>query len=109
MTPRPSGPRTNGNEGVLHIPQSSRNEAAPLDGLVSYPGQSLEWGLTSLQRYSQYIPQLQPTGLFNQWVLGKHRIVQMQHPLYSSDPLALSNIFLFSKLKIYLKENIRKL
>ena len=36
-----SGPGSNGNERVLHIPQSSRTEASPLDGLVSYPGNLL--------------------------------------------------------------------
>ena len=29
------------NEGVLHNPQSSRTEASPSDGLVSYPGHLL--------------------------------------------------------------------
>ena len=33
-----SGPESNGNEGVLYIPQSSRSGALPLDGLVSYAG-----------------------------------------------------------------------
>ena len=29
---------SNDNEGVLHIPQSSKIEASPSDDLVSYPG-----------------------------------------------------------------------
>ena len=34
-----SGPGSNGNEGVLHIPQSSSiTEASPSDYSVSYPG-----------------------------------------------------------------------
>ena len=33
-----SGPGNNGNEGVLHIPQSIWTEALPSDRLVSYPG-----------------------------------------------------------------------
>ena len=44
-----SGPGSNGNEGVLHIPQSSRTEAFPSDGSVSHPGHLLgRVGLTSL-------------------------------------------------------------
>ena len=31
-----SGPGSNSNEGVLHIPQSSRTGFSPLDGLESY-------------------------------------------------------------------------
>ena len=59
-----SGPGSNGNEGVLHIPQSSCiTGASLLDCLVSYPEYLLEWGLTSQQRWSQCILQPQPTGL----------------------------------------------
>ena len=36
-----SGPKSNGNEEVLYIPQSSKTEASPSDGLVSYPGHLL--------------------------------------------------------------------
>ena len=42
-TPRQSGPESNDNEGVLHIPQSSRTEVSPSDSFVSYPGHSW-WG-----------------------------------------------------------------
>ena len=49
-------------EGVLHIPQSSRIEASPSDILVSYPGHSLERGLTPLQRCSRHILQPQSNG-----------------------------------------------
>ena len=39
-----SGPRSNGNEGVLRIPQSpSITGTSPADCLVSYPGHSW-WG-----------------------------------------------------------------
>ena len=42
MLPLLSGPGSNGNEGVLHIPQSSSTtEASPSDCLVSYPGHLL--------------------------------------------------------------------
>ena len=41
-TPGQSGPGTDGNKGVLHIPQSSSiTGTSPSDGLVSYPGHSL--------------------------------------------------------------------
>ena len=41
-TPCQSGLGSNGNEGLLHIPQSSKiTGAPPADGLVSYPGHSL--------------------------------------------------------------------
>ena len=34
-----SGPESNGNEGVLNIPQSSMTGASLSNGLVSYPEQ----------------------------------------------------------------------
>ena len=34
---------SNGNEGVLNIPQSSSTGALPLDGLVSNPGHLMGW------------------------------------------------------------------
>ena len=38
----PSGPESDGNEGVIRIPQSSSiTRTSPLDCLVSYPGHSL--------------------------------------------------------------------
>ena len=37
-----SGPGSNGNEGVLDILQSSKTGASLSNGLVSYPGHSLE-------------------------------------------------------------------
>ena len=44
-TPGESGPRSNGNERVLCIPQSSSiTGAAPSDCLVSYPGYLVEGG-----------------------------------------------------------------
>ena len=42
MTPGQSGPRSNGNEWVFHVPQSTNiTEASPSDCLVSYPGHLL--------------------------------------------------------------------
>ena len=40
-TPDQSGTGSNGNERVLHIPQSSRTRASPSDCLVSYLGHPL--------------------------------------------------------------------
>ena len=41
-TPGQSGPGSDGNEGILYIPQSSSiTGASPTDCLVSYPGDSL--------------------------------------------------------------------
>ena len=45
-TPGQSGPGSDGNEGVLRIPQSSSiTEASPSDYLVSYPRQSVYWAV----------------------------------------------------------------
>ena len=58
----PSGPGIDGNEGVLHVPQSSRITGTSLSGcLVTYPRYSLGGGLTPLQRCSQCILLLPPT------------------------------------------------
>ena len=65
-TPSQSGHRSNGNEEVICIPQSSSiTGAAPSDCLMFISGHTLgEVGLfTPLQRCSRYILQLQPTGL----------------------------------------------
>ena len=59
-----SGPGSDGNEGVLCIPQSSSiTGALPSDFFMSYPGHLLGEGVTSLQRCSWCILQPQPTGL----------------------------------------------
>ena len=58
-----SGPKSNGNEGVLCIPQSSSiTETSPSDCLVSYTGHSLGRGLNPLQKCCQCILQPQLTG-----------------------------------------------
>ena len=49
-----SGLESNGNEGVFHIPQSSRTRASPSDGHVIYKTPVVK-GLTPLQRCSQSI------------------------------------------------------
>ena len=59
---RASGPGRDGNEGVLHIPQSPTiTGTSPLDCLLSYPGHFGGGGLIPLQRSSRYILQSQPT------------------------------------------------
>ncbi len=50
-----SGSGSNGNEGVLHIPQSSTiNEASLSDCLVLYPGNSLGESYPSVELQSVY-------------------------------------------------------
>ena len=62
-TPDQSGTGSDGNEGVLHIPQSSSiTGTSPSDCLVSYPGHSWGVGSSPLQRCSWCILQPQPTG-----------------------------------------------
>ena len=69
-TPSQSGPGSNGNEGVLRIPQSpSITGTSPSDCLVSF--QDTCWvGVTPLQRCSQCILQPQPTGQFGSFISG---------------------------------------
>ena len=54
-TPGQSGPGSDGNEGVLHIPQSSSiTEASPSDCLVSYTGHSFGVFYSSAEMQSVY-------------------------------------------------------
>ena len=54
-TPGQSGPRSDGNEGVLRIPQnSSIAGTSPSDCLVSYPGYSLVGSYPSAEKQSVY-------------------------------------------------------
>ena len=48
-TPGQSGSGSNGKNGVINIPESSKAEASSSDCLVSYPGR-LSGSLTPLQR-----------------------------------------------------------
>ena len=43
-TPGQRRPVINDNKGALYIPENSRTEASPSDGLVSYPWHSLKLG-----------------------------------------------------------------
>ena len=65
ITPGQRGPASNDNEGIFHIPQTSKTEASLSDDFVSYPGHMLGRGgvLLFLQRCSQCILQPQPIGL----------------------------------------------
>ena len=50
-----SGPGSDGNEGVLHIPKSSSiTGTSPSDCLVSYPGHSLGGGYASAEAQLVY-------------------------------------------------------
>ena len=42
-----SGPGSNGNEGVLYIPQRTKTEPSPSDRLVLHPGHSLKGVLST--------------------------------------------------------------
>ena len=54
-TPGQSGPGSDGNEGVLRIPQSSSTAGtSPSDCLVSYPGHSLGGYYPSAEKQSVY-------------------------------------------------------
>ena len=54
-TPGQSEPRSNHNEGVLCIPQSSSiTEASPSDSLVSYPGHLLGESDPNAEMQSEY-------------------------------------------------------
>ena len=65
-TPGQSGPWSEGNKGVLCIPQSlSITGTSPSDCLVLCPGHSLVRVLTPLQRCSRCILQSQPTGNYH--------------------------------------------
>ena len=55
ITPGQSGPGSDGNKGVHHIPQSSSiTGTSPSDCLVSYPGHSLGGGFPSAEVQSVY-------------------------------------------------------
>ena len=68
--PGRSGTGSNGNEGVLRLPQSPNiTRTSSSDCLVSYPGYSLVGCLTSLQRGSLCILRPQLTGQMSCYVL----------------------------------------
>ena len=87
-TPGQSGPWSNGNEGVLRIPQrSSVTEASPSDYLVLYPGISLGESYHSAAKLSVYS---QFTGQVYIWCICKindallsihtHELIRVSRP-----------------------------
>ena len=55
ITPDQSEPGSDGNKGVLHVPQSSCiTETSPSDGFVSYTGHSMEESNLSAGMQSVY-------------------------------------------------------
>ena len=65
ITPGQSGFWSNGNEGVLHIPQISKAGGSPSDCLLSYLGHPLGASLTRRQICNQCILHPQQTKLKN--------------------------------------------
>ena len=53
-TPGQSGSESNSNEEVLYVSQISEVGASSSDGLMSYPGHSLEESYPSLEMHSVY-------------------------------------------------------
>ena len=53
-TPDQSGPESNGNEGALHIPQSSSNTWTKSDCLFLYPGHSFGESYPSAEMQTMY-------------------------------------------------------
>ena len=76
-TPSLSGPGSNGNERVLHIPQISKARTLPSDGLMSYAGHSLRRNLTFLFRCSQCILQPQPSELVKSY--GRPSVSKLEY------------------------------
>ena len=73
-----SRPRSYGNKGILHTPQSSSiTGTSPSDCFVSYLGHSLGGGLTPLQRCSCCILLPQPT-----WQSTNCKCIQTQKCTY---------------------------
>ena len=86
-----SRPGSNGNEGILHIPQSSKTRASPSDSLVSYLDHS--WNgrvLPPLQRCSQLIlqPQLTELNYMNRIKRKKKKLKNFKSRILSSHSLS---------------------
>ena len=73
-TPYQSRPRINDNEMVLHIPQIFRTGTSPSDGLMSYLGQSSQWGsYPSAQMQSAYTKVPSRFGCQKYKIIGENR------------------------------------
>ena len=67
-TPSQRGPGSNGNEGVLYIPQISKAEASLSDVLMSYPGHSWREGsYPSAEMQSVYSTAPANWAIFDPW------------------------------------------
>ena len=74
-----SRPGSNGNEGVLHIPQSSSiTGTSPLDCLVSYPGHSFVGGRSYPYAEMQLVYSTAPAD----WVINIIRFLEFEIAYY---------------------------
>ena len=100
--PGQSGPGSNGNEGLLCIPQSpSITGTSPSDCLVSYAGHSFGGGSSPLHRCSLCILQLRPTGQCFLWLLCDCWLVLL---VYSEFLICL--LFLLTPFTCYLRLSV---
>ena len=71
MTPGQSGPGSEGNKGVLCIPQSSSiTGTSPSDFFVSYPGHSLGEGRSYPSAEKQSVYSTTPADWENGWIIS---------------------------------------
>ena len=81
-----SGPRTNGNEGLLWIPQISMAGTSLSDGLMSYPGNLLGGRSYSFAEMQMYFTPPSWLGLDKMWhkvnfqCFGSPQVVSIQKP-----------------------------
>ena len=81
--------------------------ASPTNGLVSYPGHSLDGGLTPLQKCSQYILQSQLTKLmFQIRFLRKFQAAQLTSKLFINGLHVLFIIRLVRKDEVAVHKNV---
>ena len=104
-TPSPSGPGSDGNEGVLYIPQSSSiTGTSPSDCSVSYLGHSLGGGLILLKRCSQCMLQHQLTGQ-RMFKLDNYK---ESHPLNTWFYLIFVRAYIFTHFIIHRKRKAER-
>ena len=104
-TPGQSGPRSDDNEGVLNIFQSSRiTGTSSSDCLVSYPGHPLlGWALTPQQIISRCFLLLKPTGQLFVW----GSLINL--PFFRQSKWYVSSVFTFFSYSIWTLENKKKI
>ena len=104
IIPGQSEPGSNGNEGVLYIPQSSSIiGTSPSDYLVSYQDTRCGGGLTPLQSWSLCILQPQPTGQWDFRKISKTMVNTSATPshLQNYHSVADWNDICFEQLEVY--------